>query len=180
VRTENDNSDIYVMDFNGKNQTDITSTADADEDQPAWSPDASKIVFSNQAHGEGVQPLEIFAMSADGSNRQALTSAGADSQPDWSPDGTKIAYQGTVDDQPPAIYVMNADGSNPAALTSGHVDGAPAWSSDGAKIAFQTDRHANAFDSHIYVMNADGSNPQPLTDEDGVIDRHPSWQPITR
>jgi hypothetical protein len=30
------------------------------------------------------------------------------------------------------------------------------------------------------VMNADGSNQQPLTDADGVIDRHPTWQPIRR
>lgn len=27
-------------------------------------------------------------------------------------------------------------------------------------------------------MNADGSNQRALTDEDGVIDRHPSWQPV--
>jgi Tol biopolymer transport system component len=32
----------------------------------------------------------------------------------------------------------------------------------------------------VDVMNADGTNTQPLTDEDGVIDRHPSWQPLTR
>jgi hypothetical protein len=29
-------------------------------------------------------------------------------------------------------------------------------------------------------MNADGSNPQPLADENGVIDRHASWHPLTR
>jgi hypothetical protein len=29
-------------------------------------------------------------------------------------------------------------------------------------------------------MDADGSNPQPLTDANGVIDRHPAWQPLTR
>jgi hypothetical protein len=29
-------------------------------------------------------------------------------------------------------------------------------------------------------MNADGSNQQAVTDEDGVIDRHPTWQPVTR
>ncbi len=73
---------------------------------------------------------------------------------------------------------MNADGSGKAALTSGHVDGAPAWSPDGSLIAFSTDQHQSAFDSQIYVMNADGSNQHALTDEDGVIDRHPSWQPV--
>ena len=156
----------------------MTNTPDSDEDDPAWSPDGSQIAFSNQPHGEGIQPLEVFVMNADGSNAHALTSDGANSEPNWSPDGTKIAYQATVDDQPPAVYVMNADGSGEVALTSGHVDAAPAWSPDGSLIAFSTDQHESAFDSQIYVMNADGSNQHALTDEDGVIDRHPTWQPV--
>ena len=65
------------MDANGKNQVDATKTPDADEDEPAWSPDGSQIAFSNQSHGEGIQPLEVFVMNADGSNPHALTSDGA-------------------------------------------------------------------------------------------------------
>jgi TolB protein len=178
VRNAEGNAEIYVMDANGKNQVDVTKTPDADEDEPAWSPDGSQIAYSNQPHGDGIQPLEVFAMNVDGSNQHALTGDGANSAPNWSPDGTKIAYQATIGDQVPAIYVMSADGSGKAALTSGHVDGAPAWSPDGSLIAFSTDRHESAFDSQIYVMNADGSNQHALTDEDGVIDRHPSWQPV--
>ena len=180
VRNQDGNTDIFVMDANGKNQVDVTNTPDADEDAPAWSPDGSLIAFSQQSHGEGIQPLEVFVMNADGSNPHPLTSEGANDQPNWSPDGTKIAYEATIDDQPPAIYVMNADGSGKTALTASHVDSEPAWSPDGTKIAFSTHQHESAFDSQIYVMNADGSAPQPLTDDDGVIDRHPSWQPLPR
>jgi len=28
------------------------------------------------------------------------------------------------------------------------------------------------------VMNADGSNQHALTYENGIIDRHPTWQPL--
>ena len=46
-------------------------------------------------------------------------------------------------------------------------------------MAFSTDQHESVFDSQIYVMNADGSNPHACDDAvDGVIDRHPSWQPV--
>ena len=180
VRNANGNADIFVMDANGTNQVDVTNTPDADEDRPAWSPDGSLIAYSDQPHGEGIQPLEVFVMNADGSNPHALTDEGANDQPNWSPDGSKIAYEATIDDQPPAIYVMNADGSGKAALTSSHVDSEPSWSPDGTKIAFTSNQHENAFDSQIDVMDADGSNPQPLTDENGVIDRHPTWQPLTR
>ena len=73
---------------------------------------------------------------------------------------------------------MNAVGSNPHALTDDGANDEPNWSPDGSRIAYEApiDDQPPA----IYVMNADGSNPQPLTNEDGAIDRHPSWQPLTR
>jgi TolB protein len=74
---------------------------------------------------------------------------------------------------------MNADGTHPVNLTgTGDPTFSPSWSPDGTKILFTTDRHDNAFDSQVYVMNADGSNQHALTDENGAIDRHPSWQPV--
>ena len=77
------------------------------------------------------------------------------------------------------VDLMSADGASPKRIArSGDDAPAPSWSPDGSLIAFSTDRHQSAFDSQIYVMNADGSNQHALTDEDGVIDRHPTWQPL--
>ena len=182
TRYNPDDLKIYVMDANGKHQVNLTSTPDASEDEAAWSPDGTQIVFTRHADSAGadVPDYETWVMNADGTGPHALTAQGmTTAQPSWSPDGTKIAYAATVDDQPGQIYVMNADGSNPVNVSNSEfVEDAPWWSPDGSKILFVTIRHDSIIDSEIYVMNADGSPHAPLTDEDGVTDRHPSWQPI--
>jgi TolB protein len=177
-----DNADIYVMDANDKHQVDLTNSPGSDEDEAAWSPDGTKILFTSQSNTPGgINLIDLFVMNADGSGAHALTTGGDAAKPSWSPDGTKIAYEWTFDDHLPQIYVMSADGSHPVDLTgTGHPTFSPSWSPDGTKILFTTDRHDSALDSQIYVMNADGSNQKALTDEDGVIDRHPSWQPVGR
>jgi Tol biopolymer transport system component len=171
------NHDIYVMDTNGSNEIRLTNNA-AYDDQPKWSPDASKIVFMSNRDGN----FEIYSMNADGSNQTRLTNnPAADGFPAWSPDGTKIAFvngdlrnPGTFE-----IYVMNADGSNRTRLTNDSlIDGVPAWSPDGTKIAFMGGAtsvfNPNSFE--IFVMNADGNNRTQLTNN-GVADGQPSYSP---
>ena len=129
---------------------------------PSFSPDGSKIVFSQNG---------IREINSDGSNLTTLRS-GTNFQPDWSPDGSKIAYNSAG-----SIVVMQADGSNPVALTSGNSDSAPSWSPDGTKIAFV--RSSSTPD--LWVMNADGSSPTQLTHL-GTLDHstnrgNPAWSP---
>jgi len=138
------NAEIYSMNGDGSSVVRLTSDTAADLG-PAWSADASKIVFSRGTH--------IYVMNADGSGVVRLTSdTTTDQEPAWSPDGNRIAFN-----RGNHICVMNADGSGVVRLTNNAaIDRAPAWSPDGTKIAFT--RGAN-----IYVMNADGSDTTLLT-----------------
>ncbi len=163
------NADIYLVNSDGSGRTPLVTSVGADED-PAWSPDGRKIVFTSQRDGNS----EIYVMNADGSSQVRLTTAtGADSRPAWSPDGARIAFSSERDGNA-EIYVMNTDGTNPVRLTSDNAyDSEPAWSPDGSKLAFRSSR---AGSNAIWVMNADGSRPTRLT-TNSLGDLQPAWSP---
>lgn len=74
--------DIWVMNADGSNKTQLTNSPAIEDGVPAWSPDGSKIVFESNRDGN----YEIYVMNADGSNPTNLTNNGADDyHPDWQP-----------------------------------------------------------------------------------------------
>jgi Tol biopolymer transport system component len=168
-------AEIFVMDPDGSNVTQLTSNAVGDV-QPAWSPDGTKIAFASARGDDG----EIVVMDADGSNEVQLTSNGVpDAYPAWSPDGTKITFTreltGDPDDPDHEIFVMNADGSGQTQLTSDDFGKfGSEWSPDGTKIAFHRERGASVA---IVVMNADGTGQIDISPASQVSDFNPSWSP---
>ncbi len=136
----------------------IISQGGANESEPSYSPDGSKIVFYRG------NPTGLHRMNADGSGVIQLTT-GFDSYPSYSSDGESIVF---VRNQ--RIFKMNADGSNQTQLTTQAGDNHPAFSPNGAKIAFT---RANT----IYTMNADGTNQTPLIN---TFSNMPSYSPDGR
>jgi Tol biopolymer transport system component len=196
---------IYVMDADGSNLTNLSNDPSNDNYNFSWSPDGSKIVF---VRGSSIE-FEIYTMNADGTGQTNISNnTGWDNSPTWSSDGSKIAFE-TQRDGNSEIYSMNANGSGVTRLTNNSTyDNNPVWSPDGSKIAFESDSDIYsmnpngtgrtnltnnaayninavwspdsskiAFTSdHLYVMNANGSSATRLTSTDDYED-NPSWSP---
>ena len=168
------NTEIYVMDGDGKNQRRVTVNPTYDQ-YPTWSPDGKKIAFvSNRNKGRN----QIWVIDVDGKNSIRLTDGASDSYPDWSPDGKTILYDANnvLEDHdlaPGGIVVMDADGNNKRLLKNkGGTH--PSWSPDGNRIAFAFGNFGDT--RQVYVMDPDGGNPRQLTRDVG----HkylPSWSP---
>ena len=109
LTTTSGSTDLWTMNTDGTNQTQITSLGNLADPTGiggalAWSPDSSKLLFVR-----GTGPYAIWVVDANGANAHALTSSGSAFAPAWSPDGTQIAFAGSGGT---TIDVMNADGSN--------------------------------------------------------------------
>jgi len=79
------NWDIYLRRVGGKNPTNLTEDSDADDTQPAYSPDGERIVFQSDREGGG-----LFVMESTGESVRRLSRGGHN--PAWSHDGKKIFF----------------------------------------------------------------------------------------
>ena len=110
------NFEIYVMNADGSNQTNLTNNPASDQG-PSWSPDGTKIAFFSGRDDPSTS--EVYVMNADGSSQTRLTFI-TNGWPAWSPDGTKITFTSNQGPNPfpGEIYVMNADGTGATRLTN--------------------------------------------------------------
>jgi Tol biopolymer transport system component len=168
----NDNSDIWIMNADGSNETQLTTFSDADR-WPALSPDGSKIAYVSYRN----ELWTLWVMDSDGTNPMQIPYAGNVQAPTWSSDGSQIAFGGDAEDGY-EIWTINADGSNPQRLTTNSVAaGNPAWSPDRSQLVYTAEPMADYSD--LYTVNSDGTGQTLLVSSviSGFSNEIPSWSP---
>lgn len=156
------NSEIYVSDGDGSNQSNLTQDPASDL-SPRWSPDGARIAF--------VRDSRIWIVNDDGSGPVQLTFGPNEADPQWSPDSSRIAFKRN-DGGASNLWVVGAGGGEPTQLTTAGASRF-SWSPDGTKLAFSTERDGNL---EIYTMNSDGSAETRRTN-DSSEDDAPVWTP---
>jgi Tol biopolymer transport system component len=175
------NTEIYVMDADGTNQTRLTNNSIVD-DHATWSPDGQKLAFVSQREDGG---FAIFQMNSDGTNRVEITTLRnyvntaawgvIGFSMSWSPDGRKIAFQDPYYDD---IWVVDVEThvrenlTNDGGDTTGFMEFHPAWSPDGSTILYSS---FHGLCPGLYAMNPDGTNKRRLGHDCPAYS--PSWSP---
>ena len=172
------NADLYVMDVDGGNKTNLTNRPEYYR-ASRYSPDGSKIVFESGT----VDNIYIYIMDADGSNRTKLSTDCLSTDffpwsryPQFSPDGHQIAYTTAPCSSPYVlgIVLVNVDGSGQQFITD--TTGAeffayshPIFSSDGTQILV-TVLHGLTYSTDLYIIDLVGDGLLLIADALGALD----------
>jgi Tol biopolymer transport system component/serine/threonine protein kinase len=187
-RDGNTHQQIYVMDSDGSNVTQLTYD-EVNKSWPMWSPDGKQILYvADGGYGpyNSRYNLDIWVMNADGSNPINLTEAqGVDEDPIWSPNGNKIVWVSRRFGGTRQLMIMNADGSEPERLSNEFEEYNPTFSPDGEILLFSS-TFFFTLNIRIPDMEEEESGPYDYTeiyddryDEPDRIGKaiEPAWSP---
>jgi hypothetical protein len=151
-------------------------------DSPAWSPDGTRLVFSNTMcnsfddyYGFACSG-GLVSMDPETRTVTALGDGGSGFNPAWSPAGDVIAFTRCCEyGDFTKLYLLRVDGGPTVKLTIPGVQSVrePAWSPDGSRIAFTC---IVAASNDVCVINRDGTGLVRLTNSD-ASESSAAWSP---
>jgi Tol biopolymer transport system component len=160
---------IAVSNLDGTGLRDLTDGT-APADNPDWSPDSKRVVFTV---ADNAADRQLAVVDADRTGFHVLThfdqAEGRPQWANWSRDGDHIVMQAgkynqvKIEESTAHLWLVDpvtghATKLAPHATIS--LDETPSWFPDGKRVAFQSDRTGVM---HVWTMNADGTGARQVT-----------------
>jgi serine/threonine protein kinase/Tol biopolymer transport system component len=167
------NNDVWLFEINRGLKTRFTFDPAA-ENNPVWSPDGARVVFSSNRQGKN----DLYVKSSSGAANEELLYASTESSipNDWSPDGKSIVYNVTGASADIWILPVEATGQRSKQgpfpfLATEFVEGQARFSPDGKWIAY-TSNESGQWEVYLRPFPGPGGKFQVST-EGG---RNPVWR----
>lgn len=180
---------IVIVHTDGSDPMRLTSDWEAED--PAFSPNGRRIVFSGAPREE--RPRGIWVMRRNGTHKRLLAAEGYPDymNPDFDPDGSHIVFERCIDDVHECDtddILMRSNGRHKRVI-KGAGGNDPVFSPNGTRIALIW-RYNCWFDlyclagSKVVTVARHGGGARAVTQPDATgedyffLDSSPSWQPI--
>lgn len=158
----NGNWDIFVMDIDGKNLNQIT-TSTYDDRRPDWHPSGKRILFESDRDGR----FALYELYIEKGSVSRITKEGLKTTPifgRYSPNGKHIAYSTISSEDESEIIIANKKGDKSKALIrNGFRNYYPRWSPDGKSILFFSRHETDNLNDEIYSISINGTGIKRLT-----------------
>lgn len=176
-------AEIWTMNADGSDPQQVTDDQLLDQ-QPAVSPDGSRIVFSSFRDFPTYVVRDIWTMGFDGSGASALVdSTLQDFSPTFTPDGNTLVLShetgGTNFDISTAPSSGGPFDTVTPITTAATEEVSPSVSADGGRVAFARWPDGFPFGSKPDVISADltGGDERPIAADPGTHESFPAYSP---
>jgi len=172
VRRQGVESDIYVMNADGSEASQVTTNPEPDV-MPNWTPDGKGLVFSSGREGSN----KLWRVSLDTGKEEMLVNTPSPKvMARLSPAADQLVFY-RMDRGRMGVWRMDLAGGEPLRLSEpGENVGYPCWSRDGKWIAAE---RLSGENTQIVVLPAGGGKTRQLTNEAGQHWSY-SWSPDSK
>jgi Tol biopolymer transport system component len=130
--------DLFIMNIDGSNAMNLTSTDYLGESFPEWCPDNNKVIFDSRNEA-------VYTINVDGTNLHLITDTSNNYLsflPSWAPDGNHIAYIDVLrpipsEPQNKRLKVISITDSSDIILDNLLIASHIKWSPDSKKIIYE-------------------------------------------